>query len=58
MKHSRSYYYDNETNLYYLNSRYYDPEYGRFINADEPSMLYETGGISGGANLYAYCELF
>jgi RHS repeat-associated protein len=51
----RGYYFDKETYFYYLNSRYYDPQYGRFINADEPSMLYETGGISGGANLYAYC---
>ena len=47
----RSYYYDNETKLYYLNSRYYNPEMGRFINAD---------GIIGanqdllGYNLYAY----
>ena len=30
----RSYYYDEETNLYYLNSRYYNPEWGRFVNAD------------------------
>lgn len=30
----RSYYYDLESELYYLNSRYYDPETGRFINAD------------------------
>ena len=30
----RSYYYDKETKLYYLNSRYYNPEWGRFINAD------------------------
>ncbi len=30
----RSYYYDNETKLYYLNSRYYNPEWGRFISAD------------------------
>jgi len=30
----RSYYYDNETKLYYLNNRYYDPEWGRFLNAD------------------------
>ena len=30
----RSYYYDNETKLYYLNSRYYNPEWGRFINCD------------------------
>ncbi len=30
----RSYRYDEETGLYYLNSRYYNPEWGRFINAD------------------------
>lgn len=30
----RGYYYDAETGLYYLNSRYYDPETGRFPNAD------------------------
>jgi RHS repeat-associated protein len=31
----RGYYYDKETNLYYLNSRYYNPEWGRFINSDK-----------------------
>jgi len=31
----RGYYYDAETGLYYVSSRYYDPEVGRFINADE-----------------------
>ncbi len=30
----RSYYFDLETNLYYLNSRYYNPEWGRFLNID------------------------
>ena len=30
----RGYYYDNETGFYYLQSRYYDPSTGRFINAD------------------------
>ena len=30
----RGYYYDSETSLYYLNSRYYDSNVGRFINAD------------------------
>ena len=30
----RGYYYDSETGFYYLQSRYYDPEIGRFINAD------------------------
>ncbi len=49
----RSYYFDTETSLYYLNSRYYDPETGRFINADNTKYLdYET---LGGLSLYAYC---
>jgi len=47
----RSYYYDNETKLYYLNSRYYNPEWGRFINADV--YLGCTGDILG-YNLYLY----
>ena len=47
----RGYYYDDETGLYYLNSRYYDPEVGRFINADGQIS---TGDISG-TNLFAYC---
>ncbi|MDR0850732.1 MAG: RHS repeat-associated core domain-containing protein, partial [Christensenellaceae bacterium] len=51
----RSYYYDNETGFYYLQSRYYDPSIGRFINADEPSALYSNAGMTFGANLYAYC---
>ncbi len=51
----RSYYYDFETNLYYLNSRYYDPEIGRFINADDVSILTETMDELNGLNLYAYC---
>jgi len=44
------YYYDWETGLYYLETRYYDPVVGRFINADGQV----NGGIFG-ANLYAYC---
>ncbi len=34
----RGYRYDTETGLYYLNSRYYDPELGRFINADDTDI--------------------
>ena len=52
----RSYYYDTETNLYYLNSRYYDPEIGRFINIDEISVLSETQDTFNGLNLFAYCH--
>ena len=47
----RSYYYDTETGLYYLQSRYYDPEVGRFINADRVV----TEKSINGYNLFAYC---
>ncbi len=49
----RGYYYDVETKLYYLQSRYYDPSVGRFINAD--SLEYLDPETAGGLNLYAYC---
>ncbi|MCH5148150.1 MAG: hypothetical protein J1G05_02135 [Clostridiales bacterium] len=49
----RSYYYDTETGLYYLKTRYYDPEVGRFINID--SIQYADPEIINGLNLYAYC---
>jgi len=45
------YYYDTETGLYYLQSRYYDPETGRFINAD----VQFDSGITG-KNLFVYCN--
>ena len=51
----RGYYYDVETGLYYLNTRYYDPEIGRFINADDISVLSEGKDFFNGLNLYAYC---
>lgn len=48
----RGYVYDQETGFYYLNSRYYDPAVGRFINADNyPS----TGQGLSGNNMFAYC---
>jgi RHS repeat-associated protein len=47
----RGYRYDEETNLYYLNSRYYNPEVGRFINAD--GLIGQTGEILS-HNMYAY----
>ena len=49
----RSYYYDTETGLYYLQSRYYDPEVGRFISMDDINYL--DPKTIGGVNLYAYC---
>ena len=48
----RGYYYDEETNWYYLQSRYYDPELGRFINADG---YVSTGQGVLGNNMFAYC---
>ena len=51
----RGYYYDTETGFYYLNSRYYDPQVGRFLNADEPILLGANGGIMG-YNMFAYCN--
>ena len=50
----RGYYYDSETGFYYLQSRYYDPELGRFINADSYASTDATGLLS--ANMFAYCE--
>ena len=49
----RGYYYDSETGLYYLNSRYYDPETGRFLNAD---AVIAQDSVSTGNNLFAYCR--
>ena len=49
----RGYYYDEETGLYYLKSRYYDPEVGRFITIDDISYI-DPETING-LNLYAYC---
>jgi RHS repeat-associated protein len=49
----RGYYYDTETNLYYLNSRYYDSEIGRFISQDNIAEL-QPNQING-LNLWAYC---
>ncbi len=49
----RGYFYDEETGLYYLKTRYYDPETGRFITIDDISYL-DPETING-LNLYAYC---
>ncbi len=51
----RGYCYDSYTGLYYLQSRYYDPETGRFINADSTDYLGATGTLLS-YNLFAYCE--
>ena len=49
----RGYYYDTETGLYFLQTRYYDPEVGRFLNRD--SVQYADPETINGLNLYAYC---
>ncbi|MDD3191582.1 MAG: RHS repeat-associated core domain-containing protein, partial [Bacilli bacterium] len=50
----RGYRYDYETSLYYCNSRYYNPEWGRWLNADDVSYL-DPSSVNG-LNLYAYCN--
>lgn len=51
----RGYNYDFTTGLYYLQSRYYNPEWGRFLNCDDTSILLATQGETHNANLFAYC---
>ena len=48
----RGYFYDAETGFYYLNSRYYDPGTGRFVNADG---FVQTGQGILDKNMFAYC---
>ena len=50
----RSYYYDHGIGLYFLKTRYYDPETGRFLTPD--SVEYLDPETIGGLNLYAYCN--
>ncbi|MBQ8183741.1 MAG: hypothetical protein IJ025_07590 [Clostridia bacterium] len=51
----RGYCYDYDIGVYYLQSRYYDPEICRFINADSTDYLGATGTLLS-YNLFAYCE--
>ena len=50
----RGYYYDTESGLYYLNARYYNPEWRRFISPDDTAYL-DPESVNG-LNLYAYCN--
>lgn len=59
----RGYYYDescndteNDTNLYYLQSRYYDSKVGRFINADDVEIFEIKINTIYSDNLYIYCN--
>ena len=49
----KSYYIDYENDLYYLKSRYYNPNWGRFISSDK--IEYLDPSVVGGLNLYCYC---
>ena len=49
----RGYYYDDETGMYYLKTRYYNPEWGRFLNADISLLSNLKNNIH---NLYAYAS--
>lgn len=49
----RSYFYDSETRMYYLLSRYYVPEWGRFLNGD---AYFSTGVGHFTTNMFAYCD--
>ena len=51
----RGYVYDTESGLYYITSRYYDPEIGRWLNADDTAYLGADGTLLSN-NLFAYCS--
>lgn len=51
----RGYDYDEETGYYYLQSRYYDPEIGRFNNADGTQYL-GAGNSLVSYNIFSYCQ--
>lgn len=52
----RGYYFDTESGLYYVSSRYYDPVVGRFINADTADVLTAALKEPTDKNLFAYCD--
>ena len=51
----RKYVFDPETGLYCLGSRYYDPEVGRFVNADDTDVIFAKPQELYHKNLYVYC---
>ena len=52
----KGYYYDEETGMYYLKSRYYQPEICRFISADSYDVLTQSPMALVDTNLYNYCD--
>ena len=51
----RSYYFDVEIGLYYLQSRYYDANTGRFVNTDSADVISQSSNIFD-CNIYIYCH--
>ena len=52
----RGYYFDSDLGLYYLNSRFYDPNVGRFLGPDNPEVVLASQTTITDKNLYAYCD--
>ncbi|MBQ9375107.1 MAG: hypothetical protein IJU04_02055 [Ruminococcus sp.] len=52
----RGYYYDEDTGLYYLQSRYYDPVTMKFINADDPNIIFSYPYELMSVLAYDYCQ--
>ena len=52
----RGYYHDAESGFYYLQSRYYDPAIGRFVNADLPEYTALSATDIAESNLFTYCK--
>ena len=52
----RGYYYDTETRLYYVNSRYYDPAVKRFLNSDDELLSATSPETLTDKNYFAYCD--
>ena len=50
----KGYYFDNETGLFYCNSRYYNPEWKRWLTPD--TFEYLSAQSTNGLNLYTYCN--
>ncbi|HAY72528.1 MAG TPA: hypothetical protein DCY31_01515 [Ruminococcaceae bacterium] len=52
----RGYYYDSETGMYYVNSRYYDPAVKRFVNSDDELLSVTSTQTVTNKNFFAYCD--
>lgn len=52
----RGYRYDTESNLYYLNTRYYSPVLGRFLSEDDIKVISNEISTYAHINLYSYAQ--